>query len=174
MGVRYGSHDDRDGETRETYAMIGARICEFPLTRNVAKMAFLQGDPVLMGAPNVVRGGSQSGNVAAMELIEAGCCDALVSDYYYPALSRAAFSMSDAGVRTLGEAWNMISAAPAQIMGLTDRGSIAHGKRADLTIINRETREVEATLVAGRITHMTGEAARRFMGSPNGMSLAAE
>lgn len=174
LGVRYGSHDDRDGETRETYSMVGARIGALPLTKQVARMASAQGDPVLMGAPNVVRGGSQAGNVAAVELIEAGCCDALVSDYYYPALSHAAFQLADSGLRTLGEAWAMISTNPAQIMGLRDRGAVAEGKRADLTIVNRETRDIEATLVEGRITHLTGEVACRFVRRSKQLPIAAE
>lgn len=174
LGVLYGSHDDRDAETRETYSMIGAKICEFPLSRAAAKLAHAVGDPVLMGAPNVVRGGSQKGNVSAQSLIEAGFCDALVSDYCYPTLARAAFQLADSGVLPLGDAWELISARPAQIMQLADRGRIAEGRRADLTIINEETRDVEATLVAGRIAHLTGDAARRFLASPGRLAMAAE
>ena len=158
LGVVYGSHDDPDGETRERFSMIGARICEFPTARSAAALARAVNDPVLMGAPNVVRGGSQSGNIAATDLIRRGMCDALVSDYYYPALSRAA----------------MISARPAQIMHLSDRGVIDYGKRADLCVVNAATQRIEATLVAGRLTHLTGEAARRFLGGRAAMALAAE
>lgn len=174
LGVHYGSHDDPDGETRERFSMIGARICEFPTTRSAAALARAVNDPVLMGAPNVVRGGSQSGNIAAVDLIRRGLCDALVSDYYYPALARAAFRLVDDGVMDLPAAWAMISARPAQILHLSDRGIIDHGKRADLCVINATTRQVEATLVAGRLTHLTGEAARRFLGGRAGLALAAE
>ena len=72
MGVYYGSHDDPDGETREFYSMIGAKIAEFPLNRRAAAAAHAMMSPVIMGAPNVVRGKSQAGNVSALSLIEAG------------------------------------------------------------------------------------------------------
>lgn len=160
-GVQMGSHDDGTAETREFYRNIGAPNCEFPTTVAAAQAARAAGEPVLMGAPNVVRGGSQSGNIAAQSLVEAGLCDALVSDYYYPALAQAAFYLADAGVMDLAAAWAMISTNPAQIAGLHDRGTLAVGKRADLVAVNAETRAVEMTICAGRIAHLSGEAARR-------------
>lgn len=174
LGVSYGSHDDANGETRETYSMIGAKICEFPTARSAAALARAVGDPVLMGAPNVVRGGSQSGNIAAVDLIGAGLCDALVSDYYYPALARAAFRLVEDGVLDLPRAWAMISSKPAEILRLPDRGLIDYGRRADLAIVNQQTETVEATLCAGRITHMAGEAAQRLLMAPERLRLAAE
>ena len=174
LGVHYGSHDDPDGETRERFSMIGARICEFPIARSAAALARAVNDPVLMGAPNVVRGGSQSGNIAATDLIRRGLCDALVSDYYYPALSRAAFRLVDDGLAELPAAWAMISTRPAEILHMADRGVIAYGKRADLCVVNEDTRRIEATLVEGRLTHLTGEAARRFLGSRAELAMAAE
>mgnify|MGYP001799519562 CR=1 FL=1 len=174
LGIRYGSHDDGDGATRERYSMIGAKVCEFPTSMAAALVARTWGDPVLMGAPNVVRGGSQSGNIAATMLIAEGACDALVSDYYYPALAQSAFALSDAGMLSLPEAWAMISSTPARIMGLSDRGTLEVGRRADLTIINAETRQVEATMVAGRWTHLCGEVAARLSQSYAGLSVAAE
>ena len=89
-----------------------------------AVVARTWGDPILMGAPNVVRGGSQSGNIAASVLIAEGACDALVSDYYYPALSQAAFALSAAGMLSLPEAWAMVSSTPARLMGLEVRGAL--------------------------------------------------
>ena len=174
LGVTYGSHDDPDGETRETYAMIGARICEFPTSLSAAKVAKAVGDPVLMGAPNVVRGGSQAGNISAISVIKAGKCNALVSDYHYPALARAAFALVDQGVRDLPQAWAMISTMPAQIMRLSDRGEIAQGKRADLVIIDKVTRHVECTISRGRITYLSGSAAHRFVMTEQVMQVAAE
>ncbi|MEO0380417.1 MAG: alpha-D-ribose 1-methylphosphonate 5-triphosphate diphosphatase [Pseudomonadota bacterium] len=174
LGIRYGSHDDGDGATRERYSMIGAKVCEFPTSMGAALVARTWGDPVLMGAPNVVRGGSQSGNIAATMLIAEGACDALVSDYYYPALSQSAFALADAGMLSLPEAWSMISSTPARIMGLNDRGTLEAGKRADLTIVNVDTRQVEATMVAGRWTHLCGDVATRLSQSYSGLSVAAE
>lgn len=174
LGIRYGSHDDPDGETRERFSMIGAKICEFPTSGPAAAVSRAVGDPVLMGAPNVVRGGSQAGNVAASDLIRRGQCDALVSDYYYPALSRAAFHLVDEGLAELPRAWAMISSTPADIMGLPDRGVLDFGKRADLVIVNATTRLIEATICGGRLTHLTGEAAARFFHMRDDMRLAAE
>ncbi|MFY0620688.1 MAG: alpha-D-ribose 1-methylphosphonate 5-triphosphate diphosphatase [Pelagimonas sp.] len=174
LGVTYGSHDDGDGETREMYSMIGAKICEFPTHRSAAALARAVGDPVLMGAPNVVRGGSQSGNIAATDLIRARLCDALVSDYYYPALHQAAFKLVDDGLMDLPAAWEMISKTPADILRLPDRGVIDYGRRADLVVINQKTRCVEATLSQGRITHLSGEAAQRFLGARECLPIAAE
>lgn len=174
LGIQYGSHDDPDGETRERFSMIGARICEFPTARAAAALARAVNDPVLMGAPNVVRGGSQSGNIAASDLIRRGLCDALVSDYYYPALSRAAFRLVDDGILDLPAAWALISSRPADILHLHDRGVIAPGKRADLCVVNAQTQRIEATLVAGRLTHLTGAAAQRFLGARSDLAMAAE
>jgi alpha-D-ribose 1-methylphosphonate 5-triphosphate diphosphatase len=174
LGITYGSHDDGDGETREMYSMIGAKICEFPTRRAAAALANAVGDPILMGAPNVVRGGSQSGNIAARDLIEAGLCNALVSDYYYPALTLAAFKLVDDGLMGLARAWAMISEHPAEILRLADRGVIDYGRRADLVVIHQQTRAIEATISAGRITHLAGEAAHRFMGARDHLRLAAE
>ena len=163
MGVRSGSHDDTDAATRHRFAALGADICEFPTTVAAAQAARDLGNPVLMGAPNVARGGSQSGNIAAIGLIRAGLCDALVSDYHYPALAAAAFRLVDDGVMGLAQAWAMISTAPARIMGLTDRGTLVPGQRADVAIVNRATRRIEGTIAAGRIAYLSGAVAARMI-----------
>ncbi|OSP55935.1 alpha-D-ribose 1-methylphosphonate 5-triphosphate diphosphatase [Pseudoruegeria sp. SK021] len=174
MGVRYGSHDDGDGETREYFAMIGAAICEFPTAFAAARVAKASGHPVLMGAPNVLRGGSHSGNVAASLLIMEGLCDALASDGHYPAMARAAFALRDDGLMPLEQAWAMISRVPAAIMGLSDRGTLQPGKRADLVVINGETREIEATMAGGRWSYLSGSMADRLTGGSAAATLAAE
>lgn len=174
LGVTYGSHDDHDAATRDYYGMIGARVCEFPTRHAPASVAKANGDPVLLGAPNVVRGGSQSGNIAATDLIRAGLCDALVSDYHYPSLANAAFTLTDKGILPFAKAWDMVSSNPARIMGLADRGVIAPGKRADLVICNAQTREIEGTLAAGRWSHLCGDLADRVSGGAARMAHAAE
>ncbi|MGA1275460.1 MAG: alpha-D-ribose 1-methylphosphonate 5-triphosphate diphosphatase [Gemmobacter sp.] len=175
LGVAYGSHDDPDGETRERFSMIGARIAEFPTSRGAAAAAKAMGAPVLMGAPNVVRGRSASGNVAARALVAEGLCDALVSDYYYPALPQAAFALGDQGLTDLPRAWAMISSKPAEILGLHDRGRIEPGLRADLVIVNAASREIEATIAGGCVAYLAGEAAHRFLSGPQpALRLAAE
>jgi alpha-D-ribose 1-methylphosphonate 5-triphosphate diphosphatase len=162
LGVTLGSHDDATAETRAFYRGIGAAISEFPTTVEAASAAHAAGETVLMGAPNVVRGGSQTGNIAAADLVAAGLVDALMSDYYYPALPQAAWALVDAGTCDLPAAWGMISQVPARIMGLADRGRLAEGMRADLVAINATTRRVEMTLSAGRVAHLSGELARRI------------
>lgn len=174
IGVLYGSHDDPDGETRERYSMIGARIAEFPISRRAAAAAKAMSDPVLLGAPNVVRGRSQSGNVSASDLVAQGLCDALVSDYYYPALSHAAWRLVDLGLKTLPQAWAMISETPAEILRLPDRGRLDLGRRADLCVVNEQTRAVEMTIAGGRLTYLAGEAAHRFADRINLLDMAAE
>jgi alpha-D-ribose 1-methylphosphonate 5-triphosphate diphosphatase len=174
MGVTYGSHDDPDGETRERFSMIGAGIAEFPTSRPAAAAAKAMNDPVLMGAPNVVRGGSQSGNVSAALLVEQGLCDALVSDYYYPALAASAWALVDAGTASLADAWAMISAAPARILGLPDRGALEPGRRADVVAVNRETRRIEMTIAGGALTYVSAGAAARLAGAGARLGIAAE
>jgi len=174
MGVLYGSHDDPDGETRERYSMIGARIAEFPISRRSAAAAKAMMNPVIMGAPNVVRGGSQAGNISAADLIAEGLCDALVSDYHYPALSLAVWDLVDRGVLPLPRAWAMVSANAAEILRMPDRGRLDPGLRADLVVVSRETRAVEATICGGRLTYLAGEAGRRFLSQPQALRMAAE
>lgn len=162
-GVRMGSHDDGSPETRAFFRGLGAPVCEFPTTVAAAQAAREAGEPVLMGAPNVVRGGSQAGNIAAMGLIEAGLCDGLVSDYYYPALAQAAWVIADQRVLPFARAWEMVSTTPARIAGLADRGRLAPGQRADLAVMNPATRQVEATIAGGRIAWASRGAGARFL-----------
>ncbi len=174
LGVVYGSHDDPDGETRERFSMIGARVAEFPAARKAAAAAKAMMNPVIMGAPNVVRGGSRNGNVAATDLVRQGLVDALVSDDHFPALAAAVWALVDQGLASLPRAWAMISTTPAEILRMPDRGTLAPGRRADLVVVNAATRVIEATVAGGRLTYLAGEAARRFPGGTQAMSLAAE
>lgn len=174
LGVRYGSHDDPDTRTRDYYAIIGAKICEFPTRYEPAALAKASGDPVLMGAPNVARGGSQSGNVSAESLIRDGLCHALVSDYHYPSLAIAAYRLVDRGILDFAAAWAMISTVPARIMGLADRGQIADGRRADLVLINSDTRQIEGTIAGGRWSHLSGALAARLSSKRSAVAIAAE
>lgn len=174
LGVRYGSHDDPDAETREFYRILGARIAEFPIRRPAAAAAKANGDPVLMGAPNVVRGGSQAGNLSAEALIRDGLCDALVSDYHIPALPMAVWALVDRGILPFEKAWKLVSAAPARIIGLADRGRIEIGRRADLVVMNPATRGIEGVIAGGRLAHLSAGLAGRFLRLPARLRLAAE
>ncbi|MCU0828779.1 MAG: alpha-D-ribose 1-methylphosphonate 5-triphosphate diphosphatase [Tabrizicola sp.] len=162
LGVKMGSHDDATAKARAFYRSIGAPVSEFPTSMEAAHAAHAAREPVLMGAPNVVRGGSQSGNIAATDLVKEGLVDALMSDYYYPALQQAAWALHDQGITDLPAAWAMVSEAPARIMGLADRGRLENGLRADLAVVNVETRQIEMTLAQGRVAHLSGELARRI------------
>ncbi len=173
-GVVYGSHDDPDGETRERYSMIGARVAEFPLSRRAAAAAHAMVSPVIMGAPNVVRGKSQAGNVSAQALVAEGLCDALVSDYHLPALPLAVWALVDQRIASLPEAWALVSSNPAEILRMPDRGRLDAGLRADMIVMNAATRVIEATICGGRVVYLAGEAAHRFMTQSQSLSLAAE
>ncbi|QGX97888.1 alpha-D-ribose 1-methylphosphonate 5-triphosphate diphosphatase [Roseovarius faecimaris] len=163
-GVRLGSHDDKTASERETWRARGVGIAEFPETAEAVEAAHLGGDAVIMGAPNVVRGGSHNGNASAAEAVMMGYVDALASDYHYPSLRRAAFLLADGGVCDLATAWGLISAGPARVLGLTDRGTILPGQRADLVVMEPKSRAICATLSGGRVSYMSGDVAARFVG----------
>ena len=164
QNVLMGSHDDRTADERREWRARGAGIAEFPETMEAAEEARAGGDAIIMGAPNVVRGGSHNGNVSAVEMVMMGLVDALASDYHYPSLRRAAFLLADGGVTDLAGAWALISSGPAKLLGLPDRGEISEGKRADLVVLDAATRRVAATIAGGRISYMSGEVAARFIG----------
>ncbi|MEM0937391.1 MAG: alpha-D-ribose 1-methylphosphonate 5-triphosphate diphosphatase [Pseudomonadota bacterium] len=162
-GTRLGSHDDPDGAARRLWSSQGLDIAEFPLSQDAAEAARARGESVIMGAPNVVRGGSHKrGGLAAETLIAAGRVDALASDYHYPSLSAAAFGLAARGVLPLAEAWRLVSRAPASIMGLTDRGWIAEGLRADLMLYDPETRRIVGLFAGGAPVLLLGGAAARL------------
>ncbi|WP_323765628.1 alpha-D-ribose 1-methylphosphonate 5-triphosphate diphosphatase [Marinovum sp.] len=164
-GIRCASHDDATAEDRSTWAARGALISEFPETREAALAAHAEGQPVILGAPNVVRGASHKGKVSARALVEEGLCRALASDYHYPAPRNAVWELVDLGVLDLPAAWALVSAGPAGVLGLEDRGRLAPGNRADLLVLDAETRRVEATLCGGVFTYLSGDTARRLTGA---------
>jgi alpha-D-ribose 1-methylphosphonate 5-triphosphate diphosphatase len=130
-GATLASHDDTTAAHVATSAAHGITVAEFPTTVEAAQACRDHGIAVIMGAPNLIRGGSHSGNVAAAALADAGLLDILSSDYVPAALLHGAVQ--------LGQRWgNMargiatVTAAPARATSLTDRGSLAPGQRADL------------------------------------------
>ncbi len=163
-GVKLGSHDDDSAATRENWRGCGLSISEFPETMEAAEAAKAAGDPVVMGAPNVVRGGSHSGKVSAAEMVAAGLVDGLASDYHYPAPRQAVLRLVEDGVCDFAQAWALVSAKPAEVLGLKDRGTLETGKRADLVIVEAESGRIGATLVGGQVSFMAGDVAARFMG----------
>ncbi|MCA0922206.1 alpha-D-ribose 1-methylphosphonate 5-triphosphate diphosphatase [Pseudooceanicola nanhaiensis] len=130
------SHDDTQHETRNYFRGIGARISEFPMSVDVAKAAKAAGDLVIFGAPNVMRGGSHIGSPGAAEMVEAGLCDILASDYFYPAMLAAVARLHHEKRAPLAQLWKLVTSGPATAMGLSDRGQIAQGLRADLILVD--------------------------------------
>lgn len=129
--IRLASHDDTTLEDVEQSAGDGITISEFPTSLVAARHARARGQKIVMGSPNVVLGGSHSGNVGAMDLAEEGLLDVLTSDYVPASLLHAAFLVGErlgdlsAGIAT-------VTSAPADLLGLADRGRLAPGTRADL------------------------------------------
>ena len=162
LGLPMASHDDAAIATRQAFFARGAGICEFPMNQPVGAHARAQGDAVVMGSPNVVRGGSHLGWTSAAELVETGICDVLVSDYYYPCLIEAPFAMAGRGRLDLAQAWALVSTNPAAAAKLSDRGRIADGLRADLVVVDPATHDPVATFVAGRPAFLSAMGAARL------------
>lgn len=134
------SHDDTELEHIDEAVGEGITVSEFPCTLEAARKAKAQSMHVVGGAPNVLRGGSQSGNVAVRDLMAEGLVDILASDYVPRSLLDAAFHMGfdESFADDLPSALRMVSKTPAAVAGLTDRGEIAPGKRADLLHVGGE------------------------------------
>lgn len=131
--IAIASHDDATQEHVDEAVALNTRIAEFPTTVEAARASRAAGMAVLMGAPNVVRGGSHSGNVSARELAEAGCLDVLSSDYVPVSLIQAAFQLASEVDRiSLPKAVATVTSTPAEAIGLNDRGRLEIGRRADL------------------------------------------
>ena len=156
-GVRMLSHDDDSPEMRKAFRAQGVGIAEFPVNEETAREAAGGGDAIVFGAPNVVRGGSHTGWTRAADMITKGLCSILASDYYYPAPLLAAFRLAADGVLPLAEAWDLISAAPARAAGLSDRGVLAEGRRADIILVDDQVPlrpRIVAVIAGGRLVHL--------------------
>lgn len=160
-GVPMLSHDDATLDQRARFRALGADICEFPMAEAVAEDARAHAEPVVMGAPNVVRGGSHLGWASAAPLAERGLVTVLASDYHWPALLAAPFRMAARGAMTLAQAWALVSENPARALGLNDRGRIAPGLRGDLALITPEG-SLTAVFLAGQPAWIAPSAAARF------------
>ena len=135
-GTPLASHDDTTAEHAALSVGDGVSIAEFPTTIEAAHVLHCGGVRVLMGAPNLVRGGSHSGNMATSEAAQAGVLDVLSSDYVPASLLMAALVLPKAAPAIeLPAALRTVTKTPAEAVGLTDRGEIAVGKRADLVRI---------------------------------------
>lgn len=152
-GLALASHDDATIEHVAESLEYGTQVAEFPTTLEAAHASHHHGMAVMMGAPNVVRGGSHSGNIAASELVRLGVLDILSSDYYPAALLDAVFLISkmEDGY-DLPRAVASASRKPAEAVGLNDRGCIAEGLRADLIRVREVDRHplVQRVWCAGK------------------------
>lgn len=131
-GLFIASHDDATAAHVDEAIADGVSVAEFPTTVEAAKASHDAGIRVMGGAPNLVRGGSHSGNIAVLDLAKAGALDLLSSDYVPTSLLFAAFTLAESGVATLPQAMATVTATPAEAVGLTDRGALEPGRRADL------------------------------------------
>jgi len=151
--ARYGSIGDTGGAMRETHSMIGAGLAARPAAHSAAAAARAMGDPVLLSAADEDR---------LRDFLRGGLGDVIISDGAPERMVPLALSLAGPDLARLPRIWALMSERPAEIMGLSDRGRLDHGCRADLTIISLETGEVEATICAGRLTYLEGEARARF------------
>ncbi|MBB4064842.1 alpha-D-ribose 1-methylphosphonate 5-triphosphate diphosphatase [Gellertiella hungarica] len=137
-GITVASHDDATAEHVQESIDHGVRLAEFPTSLEAARASHAAGLSVLMGAPNIVRGKSHSGNIAARDLAAAGVLDVLSSDYVPLSLIHAPFVLADQNeAMDLPAAIALVTSTPARTVGLDDRGEIAPDKRADMVRIRR-------------------------------------
>lgn len=148
-GIALASHDDATLEHVQESRQLGMVIAEFPTTVEAATASHRHDLMVMMGAPNVVRGGSHSGNVAAHELAALGVLDVLSSDYYPGSLLDAVFRLAEDERNALGlaDAVRLATCNPARALGLNDRGVLAEGRRADLVLARQHDGQVYPTRV---------------------------
>lgn len=139
LGAVLASHDDTTEDQVRTSARHGIRLAEFPTTAEAARACRAHGIPVMMGAPNLIRGGSHSGNVAAEELALQDLLDVLSSDYVPGSLLSAAFVLAEIW-GDMARAVATVTAAPAASAGLGDRGRIVQGLLADMVRVGLSDR----------------------------------
>ncbi|MGX1787189.1 alpha-D-ribose 1-methylphosphonate 5-triphosphate diphosphatase [Bosea sp. NPDC055332] len=157
-GVPAMSHDDMTPEMRRWYRGLGVTVTEFPINEATTREAAAHGEAIVFGAPNVVRGGSHIDCPAAEAMVREGLCTILASDYYYPALPLAPFILAHKGAASFAAAWRLVSQGPAEALGLSDRGVIAPGKRADLVLIAPGPQpRIVATIAGGRLVHLADQ-----------------
>lgn len=135
-GIPAASHDDDTAAKLQVNKELGVAISEFPTTIDVARQAQQLGLATVVGAPNILLGGSHTGNLSAAEAVKKGCADILCSDYYPAAMLHSIFIMHEQHGVPLPEIVNKLTLNPARAMCIdNDYGSLAVGKKADLLII---------------------------------------
>lgn len=158
-GLPVASHDDEDPDRVEALFDRGVDLCEYPTTLAAARRASALGLPVAMGAPNLARGGSLWGNLGVREAIDASAVDVLCSDYHPPSLLHALLVKTG---EPLDRRVTRLTAAPAEAVGLEDRGRLEPGHRADIVVVNPgDPPVVERVFVGGVEVYRAVPAARR-------------
>ena len=148
------SHDDENLRDRQMFRNAGVRISEFPMCLEAARDAKMHKEHIVLGAPNVVRGGSHNGSLNAADCIENGLCTILASDYYYPSMPAAIFKLVEDKKLSLEKAWALISQNPADALRLADRGRLCEGMRADVILVDvfrTKPVDIAATIAHGKI-----------------------
>ena len=147
QNIHIASHDDDTPEKVETLYNMGVGISEFPVNIESARAAHSRGMCTVFGAPNILRGKSQSGSIRALDAVIAGVADCLCADYHPATLIMAVFRLPELTNISLADAVRLVSVNPAQAAGLHDRGEIAVGKRADLVSVAKINGLVQANCV---------------------------
>ena len=156
VGAPMLSHDDTRADTRAYFRNLGASVAEFPMVMEAVEAARKHEDLIILGAPNAARGGSHIGSIGAADMVEAGLCDALASDYFYPAMLAAIDRLDREKRADRATLWSLLSSGPARAMRLNDRGSITIGSRADLVLVDwtkGQAPVIEGTWIAGRAAY---------------------
>jgi alpha-D-ribose 1-methylphosphonate 5-triphosphate diphosphatase len=154
-GVAVASHDDDTVDKTHLMAELGAVIGEFPVTMEAAKAGVEKGMMMAMGAPNAMRGQSYSGNLSARDLHAEGLLSILAADYHPASILPAIQILAETDPNGLAGAARLANANPAKALGLSDRGEIAKGKRADLVLVDGQNR-VAMTISNGEIIFANG------------------
>jgi alpha-D-ribose 1-methylphosphonate 5-triphosphate diphosphatase len=134
--IPMASHDDPDVLTRAAFRALGSKIAEFPVVNEAARDAIAHGEEVVMGAPNVVRGGSHIGWHGAEALVAAGLCTVLCSDYHFPSLLQAAYRIARNGSADFAASVALVTKNAARLAALADRGALSPGQRADIILVD--------------------------------------
>ena len=159
-GIPLASHDDDTEDKAHLVADLGAVIAEFPVTIEAARVSVERGLMTSMGAPNAMRGQSYSGNLSARDAHAAGLLGMVCADYHPAAILPAIRVFEGMHPEGLAGAARLATSNPAKALGLTDRGEIATGKRADLVAVGARDR-VEMSLSAGALVYSNGSLDRQ-------------
>lgn len=163
--IPIASHDDACEEDVARSERLNVRISEFPMTESIARTQLDQGIAILMGSPNLVRGGSHVGGISVMDALKADVVDILCSDYHYPSLIRSPFVVAEKGYKSFVDAWKMVSTRPAKAVGLESKGEIAVGMDADLVLMKGHETNCKGLLSDVLITMVEGHKALDRLGN---------